>query len=257
MNFLVELKARRTRLGCLLALATSGLILFRPHSAWVTVHSFPEGAQVYFQNHPCGVTPCRVKIGTRGPLRLDLPGYGSALEFVRLGSSPQELRVWLRPGIRTGNQPAPGDYPPLLGTPPEMWLRRPDGLFQGQSYRLPRGWNAQNQTDVLQLRCGDGIGQPRRQAQLKLLKGQTLHSVWEACEQRQAVQGFTTRAAQCGDNQAWWRGERSGNLSVQRSCLLWRQVPEGILELSYDYPDCIDLFGYTYDLDALRAGLGF
>jgi len=190
-------------------------------------------------------------------LRLELSGYGSALEFVRLGHSPQELRIWLRPGIRTGNRPVPGDYPPLLGKPPEMWLRRPDGLFQGQSYSLPRGWSAENQSGTLQLRCGDGIHKPRRQARLQPRVDQSLRSAWESLAQTQASQGFATLAAQCNDNQAWWRGEKVGELSVQRRCVLYRRVPEGILELSYDYPDCIDIFSYTYDLDALRAGLGF
>ena len=258
MNFLGEqFLTRRNQIGFLLALVSGGLIFFHPAPAWVTIHSFPEGAQVYFQDRRCGVTPCRVKIGTRGLLRLDHPGYGSAREFVRLGRSPQELRIWLRPGIPTGNRPALGDYPPLLGKPPEMWLRRPDGQFQGQSYCLPRGWSAQNQSGALQLSCGDGIHTPRRQARLQLRKDVTLHSAWESLAQSQSNLGFATLAAQYDVSHAWWRGEKIGKLSVQRSCLLWRQVPQGILELSYDYPDCIDLFSYTYDLDALRAGLGF
>lgn len=252
-----QLLTRRNRVGFLLALVTGGLLYFHPSPAWVTIHSFPEGAQVYFQDHPCGVTPCRVKIGSRGLLRLDLPGYGSAREFVRLGGNPQELRIWLRPGIRTGNRPALGDYPPLRGKPPEMWLRRPDGLFLGQAYRLPRGWSAQSQSGTLQMRCGDGIHQPRRQASLQLRNDLSLRSAWDALGEQQAGQGFSPLAAQCSDSQAWWRGEKVAELSVQRSCVLWRRVPQGVLELRYEYPDCVDIFRYTYDLDALRAGLGF
>ena len=138
-----------------------------------------------------------------------------------------------------------------------MWLRRPDGYFGGQPYSLPRGWTAQNHSRTLFLRCGDGVQKARRQARLLLREDPSLQSVWESFPQTMASQGFVPLAAQCNDSQAWWRGEKAGELSVQRRCVLWRRVPEGILELSYDYPDCIDVFGYTYDLDALRAGLGF
>ena len=66
----------------LLGAVLIGLPCQAPRELWVT--SNPPGASVSFRGRPCGVTPCRILVGPRGPLRLQSTGYLPEEEFLRL-----------------------------------------------------------------------------------------------------------------------------------------------------------------------------
>lgn len=238
------------------ALGLSGVALLWGHGhppRQLAIDSNPTGATVYFDGHRRGVTPCTIRVGSRGRLRLEYPGYLPAEEFLRLDEPVgQQMHLRMRPGVAVG-QLRP-DYPPSLGHPPatRFWTR--NNHLAGHVYTVPPGWRSEAQLYSLQLSCGDGRESPLRQASLAVMPG-PLAERWRQLQLARELQGWTVVASQLELHSGWIRLERVTQLCLSRSALLLKQEGNRLLELDYRYPDCADIFTYTRDLDYLRAAL--
>lgn len=238
------------------ALGLSGAIMFWGHREpprQLAIESNPPGATVYFNGHRLGVTPCSVRVGSRGRLRLEHPGYLPAEEFLRLDEpGGQQMHLRMRPGVAVGRLRP--DYPPSLGNPPDTRFLSRDQILTGHAYAVPPGWRSEAQPNRLQLSCGDGSQLPLRQASLSVIPG-PLTEQWRQLQIEKERQGWTVVSSQLGQQSAWIRLERVTDLGLSRSALLLKQEGDRLVELDYQYLECADVFTYTRDLDYLRATL--
>lgn len=241
--------------GCILAWVM--LVGHRPPVRTLTVISTPAGARISFEGSPLGSTPCQIQVPSRGRLQLQLDGYQTTREFLRLDEDHQELHLWLIPGANS--QPGPGllPYPPFRGTPPDcLWLR-PHQSLKGQPFSFPRGWTGQvGAEQALELKAGDGLRTPLRTARLTVEPGtSSLKQRWQLLLEDFAKRGYFPVAGQIGEMSAWWRLERPEGLSRERCFLQLEARGPSQLFMQYRYPHCQDGFLYTRDLDYLRATL--
>lgn len=226
------------------------------------ISSSPAGATAFLDNHPCGTTPCRIWVRSRGELRLEHSGYLPVHEFLRLnGKDGQELHVRMRPGVIVGSWSAPaGFYPPSLGKPPVTFFLAKDNQLGGHAYAIPPGWHGLSPSlgqNRLALACGDGHTAPVRQASLEILSQRGLEERCRQVQEGKEQVGWTVVASQRGSQGAWIRLERAHDLGLSRAAVVLQRVGSGVLQLDYQFDDCQDPFTYTRDLDYLRASLGF
>ena len=226
------------------------------------ISSSPAGATAFLDSHPCGTTPCRIWVRSRGDLRLEHSGYLPVHEFLRLnGEDGQELHLRMRPGVLVGPGPArAGFYPPSLGIPPATFLLAKDSQLGGHAYAIPPGWQGLSPSlgqNRLALACGDGRTSPARQATLEIFPQGGLEERYKRVQEVRDQEGWTVVACQRGSQAAWLRLERAHDLCLSRAAVVLQREGSAVLQLEYQFDDCQDPFTYTRDLDYLRASLGF